>query len=695
MKPLELFKIFGRIAVENDEANDNIDETSEKASSLANHLKTGLATAAKIGGAAISAAATGVVALTKASVAAFSEYEQLAGGAAKIFDEMSQTDILSDAQNAYRDLGMSANQYLSVMNNVGASFASTMGDEAGYEAAKTGLQAISDYASGTGKSVDDLSSKFALITRSTSSYQSIADQFSGILPATSADFLEQAQAAGILSESYKQLTDVPIDEYQAAVSQMLEIGVADLGLANNTAAEAMTTISGSLAMMKGAWQNLLVGLADDTQDFELLVGNVVDSVTTVAQNMIPRIATVLSGITNLIGSLAPVIISALPGLVSTVLPEFLTAVTSIVVAIAETLPDLFNSIVEVLPDALETVLSALPTLIPALIEGLVSMITTLCESLSDIIQPLIDSAPDIILSIVDALMTNLPALIQGAVSLVVALVAAMPQIMQALIDYLPTILTSIVNGLVAALPVLIAGVTTILTSVWNTITSIWTSIQEAVAPILENIKTAITEKFEAAKEAVATTIDTIKTNISDKFTAAKETVTGIFEEIKTSISEKIEAAKTTIGNAIDAIKGFFDFEFSWPHIPMPHFSISPAGWKFGDLFQGSIPSLGVEWYAKGGVMNDPTAFGINPNTGKVMVGGEARAEAIAPIDTLQSYVSAAVAGQNAVLVSVLEQILDAILAMDDNMGGNLRDALAGTRFSINDREFARLVKAVY
>ena len=102
-----------------------------------------------------------------------------------------------------------------------------MGDAAGYEAAKTGLKAISDYASGTGKNVDELSQKFTLITRSTSSYQSIADQFSGILPATSAGFLEQAQAAGVLSGKYKQLTEVPIDEYQAAVSKMLEKGVAD------------------------------------------------------------------------------------------------------------------------------------------------------------------------------------------------------------------------------------------------------------------------------------------------------------------------------------------------------------------------------------------------------------------------------------------------------------------------------------
>lgn len=237
--------------------------------------------------------------LGKQAINSFAEYEQLAGGAAKIFDEMSQTKILDDAKNAYKELGLSANQYLSVINDVGATFSATMGDEAGYEAAKTGLKAISDYASGTGKNVDELSSKFTLITRSTSSYQSIADQFSGILPATSAGFLEQAQAAGILSDSYTKLTEVPIDEYQAAVSKMLEQGVADLGLANNTVLESETTISGSLAAMKSAADNFLVALIDENanvgESFQILA----ESVGSFLDNIIPKIWT-------FVGSLGPI-----------------------------------------------------------------------------------------------------------------------------------------------------------------------------------------------------------------------------------------------------------------------------------------------------------------------------------------------------------------------------------------------------
>ena len=91
-------------------------------------------------------------------------------------------------------------------------------------------------------------------------------------------------------------------------------------------------------------------------------------------------------------------------------------------------------------------------------------------------------------------------------------------------------------------------------------------------------------------------------------------------------------------------------------------------------------------------MEEPTVFGMNGN--KLMAGGEAGPEAIAPIAVLQEYIAQAVAAQNAGLVMVLERILNAIIAMDENMGDNLREALEGTALEVNHREFGRLVKAV-
>lgn len=265
-------------------------------SDFAGSLNKGLkGLAGKLAGlVAVSEVARSFADLSKQALDAYSEYEQLAGGVAKIFDEADQSAILADANRAYLDLNMSANDYLAVINQTGAAFASTMGDQQGYDTARKGMLAISDYASGTGRNLDELSEKFALITRSTGSYQSIADQFSGILPATSAGFLEQAQAAGILSSEYKKLTDVPIDEYQRAVTDMLSLGVEQMGLAGNTAAETASTVSGSLAAVTAQWQNWLVAVADGSADIDAATAVLVDAVEVAASNVVPVLGQILS-----------------------------------------------------------------------------------------------------------------------------------------------------------------------------------------------------------------------------------------------------------------------------------------------------------------------------------------------------------------------------------------------------------------
>lgn len=242
------------------------------------------------------AGAGAFVTVGTAAIKTYADFEQLSGGVQKIFDEIDYATIEKDAQEAFKTMQMSANQYLEVMTTVGANFASTLGDAKGYEVAKQGMKAITDFATGTGRSVDELSEKYQMITKSTSSYQSIADQFAGILPATSAGFLEQAQAAGFLSDSYTKLTEVPMAEYQEAVTQMLTKGVDALGLTNNAANEASTTLSGSFSMLQGSWNNLLVAFANPEQDLNLAIDDLKDSLSAVADNLLPRIGEVFGSI---------------------------------------------------------------------------------------------------------------------------------------------------------------------------------------------------------------------------------------------------------------------------------------------------------------------------------------------------------------------------------------------------------------
>ena len=300
-------------------------------------LKKGLSSVtkitAKVGASLFAVGATTAASITKMAVSAYAEFEQLAGGVQKIFDKANIAQIVEDANAAFLDLGMSANAYLRTINDIGATFSATMGDQKGYDTARQGLLAISDYASGTGKNIDILSQKYTMITRSASSYQSIADQFSGILPATSADFLAQAQAAGFLSTQYSKLTEVPIAEYQQAVTQMLSKGVKELGLMGNTAAEAATTISGSAAMMKASWENVLTAIAGGG-DLDRAINNLVFSISRYFENIMPVVQRSLLGIGSLIEQIAPLLVQNIASALIQSLPSLLNAINQMIAGLA-------------------------------------------------------------------------------------------------------------------------------------------------------------------------------------------------------------------------------------------------------------------------------------------------------------------------------------------------------------------------
>ena len=90
------------------------------------------------------------------------------------------------------------------------------------------------------------------------------------------------------------------------------------------------------------------------------------------------------------------------------------------------------------------------------------------------------------------------------------------------------------------------------------------------------------------------------------------------------ITHPMQTASDFIKGIVGNIKGFFNFKISWPHIPLPHFGITPRGWNVGDLLKGKIPTLGIQWFKKAYdepmELNGPTAFGVQ--NGKVLAGGE-------------------------------------------------------------------------
>lgn len=248
----------------------------------------------------------------------------------------------------------------------------------------------------------------------------------------------------------------------------------EMGITGTTAKEAATTIQGSVSSAKAAWQNLLVGIADDNQDFGKLVDNFVESVATAAGNIIPRVEQSLTGIVNLVDKLAPVLIAKIPDVINKVFPGLLDAAANLVSSVIDALPALIGGIVPPLLSALSGVVSKLmesatqaviaiantlsdPASLNAMIESALDLALALVHGLMDAIPQLINAVPPLVGAIVTTIITELPNIISAAVEIMVALIHGLMQAIPQLMAYVPNIIISITNGLLNNLGTLISG----------------------------------------------------------------------------------------------------------------------------------------------------------------------------------------------------------------------------------------------
>lgn len=571
---MNLYELFVKIGA----------ETSglEKGISKAGQLVKGFA---KVSAAAVGAAATGLTVLAKQAVSEYSEYEQLAGGAEKIFNGMDTSKIISDAINARKDLQISENDYLRVMNDVGATFASTMGAEAGYDTARKGLMAISDYATGTGKNIDELSNKFTLITRSTSSYQSIADQFSGILPATSKGFLEQAQAAGFLEKKYKDLTEVPINEYQAAVADMLVVGVDALHLTGNAAMEAEKTISGSLNLMRASWKNFLTALGDKDGDIKGATKNLVDSAKSVFDNIKPVAENALEGLADFAAEAIPKIGEVLIEEIPVLAKSAVKIVVGLKDALIANLPKLKEFGVDVGKTIILEVEKAIGGLfgvgedeISAFNEEAVAKIEEGVSAIMDAVTRFTDWCSEHKTLIEDV------ALAVGTFATVFVTAKEAVTLFNNAMTFVKTAiaaLTSPTNLVIIGIAALIAIIVLCIKH-WDEIKAKAEEVLNAIKVKIDEFKEAVSGKIEEIKQFFSDAWDGIKGFFSDAYDVGS----GIVSNILSGIQSVWDTITTWVSNAWASIKSIFT-------IDLPSINIGGGGLFGGG--NGSVNAGGLDY----------------------------------------------------------------------------------------------------
>lgn len=557
-----------------------------------------------VGAAGVTAA---IGAIGKSAISAYGDYEQLVGGVETLFKDSSGI-IMNYANQAYQTAGMSANQYMETVTGFSASLLQSLGGDTA-KAAEYGNQAVIDMSDNANKMGTD-------IQRIQDAYQGFAKQNFTMLDNLKLGYGGTKTEMERLLADAEKISGIHYDVSSFAdITEAIHVIQTEMGITGTTAEEAATTIQGSLAMTKAAWENLMTGLTDPDQDLSVLIDNLLSSVTTLGENLMPRITQVLGGIGTVITELAPPLMQAITDIVPKLLPSVVEGVVELTNALVGALPMLVDAIVNslpafmagasqvmegiisALPELVATIVSALPELIPQFIEGLIGLIAIICEQLPEIIQPIIEALPDIIVSIVEALIENLPVLIVGLVKLIAALIVALPEILAGLGEALVTIFTDLFSKAWEAIKNVFAnvdeyfgtnfsGALEAIETIWNTAVDFFQMVWDNIQAVFSVVVTFFQGAFSTAWEAIKAVWDIV----TSYFQAIWDTIAAIFGVVKDVLTGDFEGAwegiKSIVGIWADFFRGV------WENIKNV---FSAVGSWFGNTFQTAYNAVTNVW----------------------------------------------------------------------------------------------------
>lgn len=448
---MNLLELFVKIGVK--------DETDSKLDGIKDKIGNGLKTAAKVGGAALAATTAAVVALTKASIQQYAEYEQLVGGVDTLFKNSGQ-QVLQYANQAYKTAGMSANEYMNTITGFAASMKQSFEDtEAGIAAAaEASNQAVIDMADNANKMGTDIGSI-------QNAYQGFAKQNYTMLDnlklgygGTKEEMERLLKDANRINAEQGKITNYSIENF-ADVTDAIHTVQTSLGITGTTAKEASTTISGSLGMVKAAWTNLLTGLSGGTEEFKQnqdeLIQNMIESIVGFTDeagnhvngfldNIIPVVQATLEGLVELIGGASgflPQIITVLVDM----LPSMIDAGFQLLTALLQGLSANAGKIAEAVTQIIMMLIQFFTEHTEEVVSIAIQIITTLVTALAENAPQIMNAIPQIIGAFWTAIINNLPTIFEAGATLLSNFIQGIVAYMSGLVTAAQNIVQSIRN----------------------------------------------------------------------------------------------------------------------------------------------------------------------------------------------------------------------------------------------------------
>lgn len=532
-------------------------------------------TAVKASAAAVGAASAGVAALGTACINAYADYEQLAGGVETLFKDSAET-IHSFADNAYKTAGLSANEYMETVTSFSASLLQSLdGDtEKAAAAADLAITDMADNANKMGTAMESIQN----------AYQGFAKQNYTMLDNLKLGYGGTKEEMQRLLADAEKLSGVKYDlSSYADIVEAIHVIQTEMGITGTTAKEASTTIQGSVASMKAAWANLMVGMADDTQNFDMLLSNFIESIGTVADNLLPRIGVVIEGMGKLVAGLAPEIASALPTLTNELLPNLVELGVQSISALVQGIQENGDSLAAGALSIVGTLAEGIAELLPMVADTAASLVVSLADGLTESLPNIIPVAIETISTLVENLTENANTIIDAGIQIILALgeglIAALPQ----LIETIPQIVINIANvindnaprliktalyligqlaiGLIKAIPTLIANIPQIIHAIVEAFMAFqWLNLGKQ---LIEGVANGVKKAGESMATAAKNAFSKFKAKITGSEVATelknigKYIIDGIVGGIKSSLSKIANVAGKIKDTLLSKLKGLF------------------------------------------------------------------------------------------------------------------------------------------
>lgn len=356
------------------------DQASGDVDKIGDGIKNKLGAAAKAGVAAVAAVGTATIAIGKTALDAYSNYEQLVGGIDTLF-KSSSAKMQQYAANAYRTAGVSANRYMEISTSFAAALISSLGGntEAAADMANTAITDMSDNANKMGTSLETVQEAYMSLSRG--NYEML-DSLKLGYGGTKSELERLLSDAEKFSAAQGKVRDFSVDSYSDIV-EAIHVVQDEMGITGTTAEEAATTIEGSVNMAKASWENWLAGLGNENADMEVLTDQLVGSVATAGENIIPRVGQIMVTLGQTVAGYAPgvglylrnALINVLPEAVQGPMRDAFAGVDKVVGELA----GVFNDNLKPAADAADSVFSAIS-----------SGIKTFGDNVNDLVLPAID-----------------------------------------------------------------------------------------------------------------------------------------------------------------------------------------------------------------------------------------------------------------------------------------------------------------